>query len=199
MLLQEGEVPETIHFLLDGRVIASSRDGAPRSIAAPAALGFAEALSGMPMPETMRTDGLAVTLVMRRSELRTLLADNTDLVSGLFATLSATPTGRDRDRRPTRCGARPRAAGAERPARRSRRSWRCSACRCSRGSRPTRCARSPTSPQTVDADAGIDALRRVGGAGAVAGAVGRGGAGLERCERRAANRPRPATSSARSK
>ena len=45
------------------------------------------------MPETMRTDGLAVTLVMRRSELRTLLADNVDLVSGLFATLSATPPG----------------------------------------------------------------------------------------------------------
>ena len=41
VLLQEGEVPETFHFLLDGRVIASSRDGAPRSIAAPAALGFA--------------------------------------------------------------------------------------------------------------------------------------------------------------
>ncbi len=93
VLLQEGEVPETFHFLLDGRVIASSRDGAPRSIVAPAALGFTEALTGMPMPETMRTDGLAVTLVMRRSELRTLLADNVDLVSGLFATLSATPPG----------------------------------------------------------------------------------------------------------
>jgi ATP:ADP antiporter, AAA family len=93
VLLQEGEVPETFHFLLDGRVIAASRAGAPRSIVAPAALGFTEALSGMPMPETMRTDGLAVTLVMRRSELRTLLADNVDLVSGLFATLSATPPG----------------------------------------------------------------------------------------------------------
>ena len=93
MLLEEGEVPETIHFLLDGRIMASSREGAPRSIAAPAALGFTEAVSGMPMPETLRTDGLAVTLVMRRSELRALLADNVDLVSGLFATLSATPPG----------------------------------------------------------------------------------------------------------
>jgi ATP/ADP translocase/CRP-like cAMP-binding protein/HEAT repeat protein len=93
VLLEEGEVPETIHFLLDGRIVASTREGAPRSIAAPAALGFTEAVSGMPMPETMRTDGLAVTLVMRRSELRTLLADNVDLVSGLFATLSVTPPG----------------------------------------------------------------------------------------------------------
>jgi HEAT repeat protein/CRP-like cAMP-binding protein len=93
VLLEEGGVPETIHFLLDGRIVASSREGAPHAIVAPAALGFSEALSGMPMPETMRTDGLAVTLVMRRSELRTLLADNVDLVSGLFATLSATPPG----------------------------------------------------------------------------------------------------------
>jgi ATP:ADP antiporter, AAA family len=88
VLLQEGIVPETIHFLLDGRVIASSRTGAPRVLETPAALGFAEALSGTPMPETIRTEGLAVTLAMTADELRTLLADNTDLVSGLFTTLS---------------------------------------------------------------------------------------------------------------
>jgi CRP-like cAMP-binding protein len=93
VLLEEGEIPETIHFLLDGRIVASTREGAPHSTSAPAALGFSEALSGMPMPETLRTDGLAVTLVMRRSELRTLLADNVDLASGLFATLSVTPPG----------------------------------------------------------------------------------------------------------
>ena len=88
LLLQEGTVPETVHFLLDGRVIESSRDGAPRSLQTPAALGFAEALSGAAMPETVRTDGLAVTLAMTGDELRTLLADNTDLVSGLFTTIS---------------------------------------------------------------------------------------------------------------
>ena len=47
----------------------------------------------MPMASTVRTDGLAVTLAMSRGELRTLLADNTDLVSGLFATLSSAPPG----------------------------------------------------------------------------------------------------------
>jgi CRP-like cAMP-binding protein len=55
---------------------------------APSALGFAEALTGTPIAETIRTDGVAVTLVMTAEELRTLLADNTDLVSGLFTTLS---------------------------------------------------------------------------------------------------------------
>jgi AAA family ATP:ADP antiporter len=93
VLLTEGAVPETIHFLLDGRVIATSRDAAPQALQAPAPLGFTEALSGMPMANTIRTDGLVVTLAMSRSELRTLLADNTDLVSGLFATLSSTPPG----------------------------------------------------------------------------------------------------------
>jgi ATP:ADP antiporter, AAA family len=88
VLLQEATVPETIHFLLDGHVIASGRDSAPHAIQTPAALGFAEALSGAPMPDTVRTDGLAVTLAMTAEELRTLLADNTDLVSGLFTTLS---------------------------------------------------------------------------------------------------------------
>jgi CRP-like cAMP-binding protein len=90
VLLQEGAVPESIHFLLDGRVVASSRDGAPRSLQTHSALGFVEALAGTPMTETMRTDGLVVTLAMTAEELRTLLADNTDLVSGLFATLSDT-------------------------------------------------------------------------------------------------------------
>ena len=93
ILLEAGAIPESIHFLLDGRVVAATRDGGPSTVVAPAALGFTEALSGTPMAETIRTDGLAVSLVMRRGELRTLLADNVDLVSGLFATLSATPPG----------------------------------------------------------------------------------------------------------
>jgi HEAT repeat protein/CRP-like cAMP-binding protein len=93
VLLTEGAIPETFHFLLDGRVITTSRDASPQAVVAPAALGFSEALSGMPMTNSIRTDGLAVTLAMSRGELRTLLADNTDLVSGLFASLSSTPPG----------------------------------------------------------------------------------------------------------
>ena len=90
VLLQEGAVPESTHFLLDGRALAVSRDQPTRAVEPPAALGFLEVLSGTPMAETFRTDRLAVTLAMTADELRTLLADNTDLVSGLFATLSDT-------------------------------------------------------------------------------------------------------------
>ena len=51
-------------------------------------LSFVEAMAGLPVAETHRTTGSAVTLALTVDELRTLLADNTDLVSGLFATLA---------------------------------------------------------------------------------------------------------------
>lgn len=88
ILLDDGAVPETIHLLLDGRVTAASRDGVPQTIDAPAALGFVQALQGVPVHTSMRTVDLTVTLALTADELRTLLADNTDLVRGLFATLA---------------------------------------------------------------------------------------------------------------
>ena len=101
VLEQEGTVPTTIHFLLDGRVTTAGRDGAAATIEAPAALGFVEAMAGLPMPETVRTSGSAVTLALTVEELRTLLADNTDLVSGLFATLADRGGEPDRPVHPT--------------------------------------------------------------------------------------------------
>src|SRR5262249_20534513 len=88
MLLQEGGVPEVLHLLLDGSVIATSLNGAPHAMDAPASLGFIEALQGRPMPEAMRARGVAVTLATNADEIRTLLSNNTDLVRGLFATLA---------------------------------------------------------------------------------------------------------------
>ncbi len=87
LLLQEGAVPDTIHVLLDGRVISSGPD-APRTIEAPATLGFVHALQGVPVRSTTRTLDTAVTLALSVEEFRTLLADNTDLVRGLFTTLA---------------------------------------------------------------------------------------------------------------
>jgi AAA family ATP:ADP antiporter len=88
ILLQEGAVPEQSHLLLDGRVTATSRDAAPQTIDAPAALGFAEGLQGTSVRETLRTSGVAVTLSLTADELRTLLSDNTELIGGLFATIA---------------------------------------------------------------------------------------------------------------
>ncbi len=93
VLAQEGSVPSSIHILLDGRVTTAGRDSAASTVDAPAALAFVEAMAGLPMPETIRTAGSAVTLVLTVEELRTLLADNTDLVRGLFATLAERSEG----------------------------------------------------------------------------------------------------------
>ena len=158
VLLTEGAIPETLHFLLDGRVIATGRESAPQAVQAPAALGFTEALSGMPMASTIRTDGLAVTLAMSRSELRTLLADNTDLVNGLFATLSSTPPGvsgtiQTTPRRPTWQLAARGLTPVEKV-------LRCSASRCSRASRPTRCATLPTRQRSYPCRRGRRSSRR---------------------------------------
>lgn len=87
VLLQEGAVPDTIHVLLDGRVVSSGSDG-PHTIDPPATLGFVHALQGVPVRTTIRTIDTAVTLALSVDEFRTLLADNTDLVRGLFATLA---------------------------------------------------------------------------------------------------------------
>ena len=87
-LLREGSVPEQLHVLLDGAVVATGRRTGAREIASPAALGFEEALDGCLMGETVKTTGLAVALSLSNNDLRTLLADNTDLVQGLFRTLA---------------------------------------------------------------------------------------------------------------
>jgi ATP/ADP translocase/CRP-like cAMP-binding protein/HEAT repeat protein len=88
VLLQEGSVPDTIHVLLDGRVAASGGESDPITIDAPAPLGFVQALQGVAMRRSIRTIDAAVTLALTADELRTLLADNTDLVRGLFSTLA---------------------------------------------------------------------------------------------------------------
>jgi len=85
-LAYRGAKPELLHLLLDGALSAES-DGLRRVIASPAALGVMEALRMIPMAETLRASGRAVTLSLTVEEFRTLLADNTDLLSGLFSTI----------------------------------------------------------------------------------------------------------------
>ncbi len=92
-LLTEGSAGETVHLLLDGKVVATGTGSAPESIDAPAPLGFIEALEGSPMKQTIRTVGVVVTLALTTDELRSLLADNTELVRGLFAELATRAEG----------------------------------------------------------------------------------------------------------
>jgi ATP/ADP translocase/HEAT repeat protein/CRP-like cAMP-binding protein len=88
VLIHDASVPASVHLLLDGTVISSRQNSAPESLAAPAALGFAEVLQGIAATETIRTTDMAVTLALSADEIQTLLSDNADLVTGLFATLA---------------------------------------------------------------------------------------------------------------
>ena len=132
------------------RSTSASRDAEPYTIESPAALGFVQALQGRPMRRSMRTIESAVTLAITADELRTLLADNTDLVRGLFATL-ADRVDAAHGQQPAVDGRRRASSSSSRPAAccRSRRSSRCSACRSSRGSPSKRCGRSADIAQTV--------------------------------------------------
>ena len=85
-------------------MLASAGGAERRTVDPPAAIGFSEALQGQPMAETMRTDQVAVSLVLSIEELRTLIADNTDLVRGLFATLAERDTGNRSPVQPTAAG-----------------------------------------------------------------------------------------------
>ncbi len=87
VLLMERALPESFHVLLDGEVTATGSDAAPQAVAAPAALGFMEALLSQPMPHTVRAATVAVTLAMTSEQLLTQLADNPELVRGLFAAM----------------------------------------------------------------------------------------------------------------
>ena len=87
-LVREGAVPEHLHLLLDGRIVATGRRTGAREIESPAALGFEEVLDGRLMAETVKTADRVVTITLSAEQLRTLLSDNTDLVQGLFRTLA---------------------------------------------------------------------------------------------------------------
>jgi AAA family ATP:ADP antiporter len=84
VLYQEGSAPADLQLLLDGRVLVAGGTDRAREIHAPAPLGVEEALEGRTIRETLRTIDTSICLSLTLEEARTLLADNTDLVQGLF-------------------------------------------------------------------------------------------------------------------
>ena len=87
ILYQEGAVPDGFEFLLDGRVTAQRGDADARTIDPPAPIAFEEVLEGLPMSETVRTVEPCVSLALSTDVCRSLLAESTDLVQGLFRML----------------------------------------------------------------------------------------------------------------
>jgi ATP:ADP antiporter, AAA family len=87
MLCQEALVPETVQFLLNGRVAVTRPGGQTRQIEAPAVLAFQEVLEERPMAESVRTTEMTICLTLTSEEIKILLADNSELVPGLFQML----------------------------------------------------------------------------------------------------------------
>ncbi len=87
VLCEEAFVPETIQFLLNGRVAVSRRGLESRQIEAPAVLAFQEVMEERPMAESLRSADMAVCLTLTSEEIQALLADNGNLVAGLFKML----------------------------------------------------------------------------------------------------------------
>jgi ATP:ADP antiporter, AAA family len=87
LLCQEASVPENVQFLLNGRVVVTRPGQEPRQIEAPAVLAFQEVLEERPMAESVQTADMAVCLTLTSEEMQALLADNSDLVPGLFQML----------------------------------------------------------------------------------------------------------------
>jgi ATP:ADP antiporter, AAA family len=87
MLCQEALIPEDVQFLLNGRVAITRSGEETRHIEAPAVLAFQEVLEERPMAESVKASGMAVCLTLTSEELQALLADNSDLVPGLFQML----------------------------------------------------------------------------------------------------------------
>ena len=85
VIFQEGQVPTDLYLLLDGRVTLTA-PGASASVVVqpPAPLGVEEVLEGRTLADTVRTSDTSICLQLTLEEARTLLADNTDLVLGLF-------------------------------------------------------------------------------------------------------------------
>jgi AAA family ATP:ADP antiporter len=83
-LYEAGSLPRHVHLLLDGQVHATTPGGEARDVRHPAPLGLEDALEQRPHPDTVRATETSVALQLTVEEALSLLADNTDLVQGLF-------------------------------------------------------------------------------------------------------------------
>ena len=93
LLCEEALVPESVQFLLNGRVVVTRPGVEPSQIEAPAVLAFQEVLEERPMAESVRASDMAVCLTLTSEEIQALLADNSDLVQGLFQMLCRSSQG----------------------------------------------------------------------------------------------------------
>jgi CRP-like cAMP-binding protein len=110
-IYEAGALPAQVHLLLDGQVRAAAPHGDSRTITHPAPLGLEDVLEGRPHNETLRATETSVSLQLSVDEALDLLADNSDLVQGLFRWMLDHPAF-SASRRVVRGAAGPGADGA---------------------------------------------------------------------------------------
>jgi AAA family ATP:ADP antiporter len=87
VLYTQGATPDDLQFLLDGAVQVSVDDNGRVSrieLESPAALAFDEVMEGAPSTATITAMDRAICLALRNEQVLGLLAENADLVQGLF-------------------------------------------------------------------------------------------------------------------
>jgi HEAT repeat protein/CRP-like cAMP-binding protein len=87
VLYQEGTAPESLQFLLDGKVVARRQSGETEELGAPAPLAFEEELEGSPMRSTIRAVDMAICLSLSTEEFLSLLSENVEMAQGIFRLL----------------------------------------------------------------------------------------------------------------
>ena len=92
VLYTQGARPDSLQFLLDGKLSRSGENDEIEEIEPPAALAFNEILEGSPMKSTVRSVDAAICLVLNCEEFLTLLSHNSQIAKGFFRMLLGRPS-----------------------------------------------------------------------------------------------------------
>jgi CRP-like cAMP-binding protein len=87
MLYEAGKPPESLQFLLDGRVAIETSGQRPAEREAPDVLAFEAVLEGSPMISSIRATDTVITLSLTASEFLSLLSENVEIAQGIFRML----------------------------------------------------------------------------------------------------------------
>jgi AAA family ATP:ADP antiporter len=88
VLYEGGRPPESLLFLLDGKVtVEGSR---PRTLEAPAVLAFEHVMEGSAVPATVRASEPSICLSLTTDEFLSLLSENVEITQGIFRLLIET-------------------------------------------------------------------------------------------------------------
>jgi CRP-like cAMP-binding protein len=85
VLVDAGVPPPLVQLLIEGQVAEVGPGGVSKEVEAPAAIAFEEIARGTPTRASVRTNAPSVCLVSSVDEWRTLLANSTEIVQGMFA------------------------------------------------------------------------------------------------------------------